>query len=109
VLTNPDRPTGRGRGLRETPVGILAGELSLPIIKPGRLGKDAREEAAGYGAELLVVAAFGRFFGPKFLSLFPKGAINLHPSLLPKYRGPSPIPAAILAGETETGVTILDR
>ena len=106
VLTNPDRPTGRGRGLRETPVSVLARELKLPTIKPERLGKAAREEAAAYGAELLVVAAYGRFFGPKFLSLFPRGAINLHPSLLPKYRGPSPIPAAILAGDTETGVTI---
>ncbi|HUX21296.1 MAG TPA: methionyl-tRNA formyltransferase [Spirochaetia bacterium] len=106
VLTNPDRPTGRGRGVQETAVSLAAKRLNLPLIKPARLGKQAREDIAAYEPEVLVVAAFGRFFGPKFLSIFPQGAVNLHPSLLPRYRGPSPIPAAILGGDAETGVTI---
>jgi methionyl-tRNA formyltransferase len=87
-------------------VSLAAKELGLPVLKPDRLGRKAREAVVGYKPEILVVAAFGRFFGPKFLALFPRGAINLHPSLLPKYRGPSPIPAAILSGDHETGVTI---
>jgi len=106
ILTNPDRPSGRGGGVTETPVAAAARALGLPVMKPGRLGAPLRKEVEELGAELLVVVAFGRFFGPRFLALFPRGAVNLHPSLLPKYRGPSPIPAAILAGDTETGISV---
>ena len=106
ILTNPDRPSGRGGAVAETPVAEAARESGVPVLKPDRLGASFRAEIAAFGADLLVVVAYGRIFGPKFLSLFPKGAINLHPSLLPKYRGPSPIPAAILAGDPETGITV---
>lgn len=108
VLTNPDRPAGRGRSLVATPVGGLAAELGLPVLKTNRLGSQIRAQVAELdpAPELLVVVAFGRIFGPKFLALFPRGAVNLHPSLLPRYRGPSPIPAAILSGDSETGVTV---
>jgi methionyl-tRNA formyltransferase len=75
-------------------------------LKPEKLGRDAREAAAALAPDLLVSFAYGRLFGPRFLSLFPLGGINIHPSLLPKYRGASPIPAVILAGEKETGITI---
>ena len=81
-------------------------ELGLPVLQPERLGGDARHEVAALGAELLVCVAYGKFFGPKFLELFPAGSINLHPSLLPRYRGPAPIPAPILHGDKETGVTV---
>lgn len=106
VLTSPDRRAGRGRHTVASPVKLVAQKLGIPVIQPPRLGSQARAEAGDLGAELLVVFAYGRIFGPKFLALFPYGGINVHPSLLPKYRGPSPIPAAILAGDSETGITI---
>lgn len=106
VLTSPDREAGRGRHTVESPVKLQALELGVPVVQPPRLGSDARRHVGELSPQLLVVFAFGRIFGPKFLALFPKGAINVHPSLLPKYRGPSPIPAAILAGDSETGVTV---
>jgi methionyl-tRNA formyltransferase len=70
------------------------------------LDAKARKEIAALQCDLLITFAYGHIFGPKFLALFPKGGINIHPSLLPRYRGPSPIPAAILAGDTETGISI---
>ncbi len=106
VLTSPDRPAGRGRELLASPVKSLALELGLPILQPDRLGSESREAVAALSPDLLVVVAYGHIFGPKFLTLFAKGAINLHPSLLPRHRGPSPIAAAILAGDRETGITI---
>jgi methionyl-tRNA formyltransferase len=76
------------------------------VIKPESLKSEAREMAAALRPDLLVSFAYGRIFGPRFLALFPRGGINIHPSLLPKYRGPTPIPQAILAGDRETGITI---
>jgi methionyl-tRNA formyltransferase len=115
VLTNPDSPRGR-RGQREpTDVSAAAAALSVgrearglpPIVqlKPERLGQEARDAAMALKADLLLVFAYGRIFGPKFLSLFPLGGVNIHPSLLPKYRGAAPIPAVILARDRETGIT----
>lgn len=106
VLTAPDKVSGRGRKLTPSPVKAAAAELGLNIIQPERLGADARGMAADLGADLLVVFAYGRIFGPKFLSLFPLGGINMHPSALPKYRGPSPIPAVLLAGDAETALSV---
>jgi methionyl-tRNA formyltransferase len=115
VLTNPDSPRGR-RGQRE-PTGVSAAAAALsagrearglpPIVqlKPERLGQEARDAAAALNADLLLAFAYGRIFGPKFLSLFPLGGVNIHPSLLPRYRGAAPIPAAILARDRETGIT----
>ena len=106
VLTAPDREKGRKRVLHPPPVKEAAGELDLPVLQPPRLNAEARRLVRTYEPELLVVVAYGRIFGPKFLDMFPHGGINLHPSFLPAYRGPSPIPAAILAGDTETGITV---
>ncbi|WP_455381118.1 methionyl-tRNA formyltransferase [Salinispira pacifica] len=106
VLTAPDRPSGRGRALEPAAVKRAAVELGLPLFQPERLGADARREISPAGAQLLVCVAYGKIFGPRFLALFPQGGLNLHPSLLPRYRGPAPIPAAILAGDDVTGVTI---
>jgi methionyl-tRNA formyltransferase len=106
VLTSPDTPIGRKKEPQPSPVKRWASARGLPVIQPSRLDGAAREQAGGYRPDLLVVVAFGRIFGPRFLDLFPEGGINLHPSLLPAYRGPSPIQAAILAGDTETGVTV---
>ena len=106
ILTAPDRRVGRGRRVALSPVKERAAELGIPILQPERLGSDARRAVAELKPDLLVCAAYGRIFGPKFLSLFESGGINIHPSLLPRYRGPAPIPAAILGGDTQTGVTI---
>jgi methionyl-tRNA formyltransferase len=116
VLTNPDSPRGRRGQSEPTEVAAAAGLLSdgrlerglspIVLLKPERLGSAAREEAAALKPDLLVSFAYGRLFGPKFLSLFPLGGLNIHPSLLPRYRGASPVSAAILARDRETGITI---
>jgi len=104
VLTNPDTPKGR----HGTPVPTEVGQAAenLVIYKPVKLDAAAREQVSALKPDLLVSFAYGRLFGPKFLSLFPQGGINIHPSLLPKYRGPSPIQAAIMNRDTETGISI---
>lgn len=106
VLTAPDRQKGRGRSLVPSPVKAAAQELGLQVVQPPRLNAEARRLVAALRPEVLVVVAYGRIFGPKFLDLFEQGGVNLHPSLLPRHRGPSPIPAAILAGDQETGITV---
>ncbi|MDR0689579.1 MAG: methionyl-tRNA formyltransferase [Spirochaetaceae bacterium] len=116
VLTNPDSPRGRHGRAEPTEVGAAAAILSEKLIVRGKpplviikaLTLDARIRAA-VGAlkpDLLVSFAYGRIFGPKFLALFPLGGINIHPSLLPKYRGAAPVPAAILHRESKTGISI---
>ena len=106
VLTCCDRPAGRGGGLLPSPVKVRALALGLPLLQPARLDAAAIEEARRLNPEMLVVAAFGRIFRKEFLDIFPAGGINVHPSLLPRYRGPSPVSAAILSGDSETGVTV---
>jgi len=116
VLTNPDTPKGRHGTPRATETGEAAEKILLqfkeqgrdifPILKPAKLDACAREQIALLKSGLLVSFAYGRIFGPKFLSLFPLGGINIHPSLLPKYRGPTPIQAAILNRDTVTGITV---
>ena len=106
VLTNPDRPVGRGKQAVATPVKQEALTLHLPVLQPRTFDTAFLEQVRAVDAELLVAAAFGRIFSREFLGLFPQGGINLHASLLPGYRGPSPITAVILNGETRTGVTV---
>lgn len=108
VLTQPDRPAGRGRALRRSPVALAADELDLRLLTPPSL-RDA-EAVAELGAlepEAIVVAAYGQILRQEVLTIPPKGVLNVHPSLLPRWRGPAPIPAAILAGDSTTGVTIM--
>jgi methionyl-tRNA formyltransferase len=106
VLTNPDRKKGRGKQMSATEVKIKALELGIPVIQHEHLYRQAREEIAALQPDLLVSFAYGRIFGPRFLSLFPLGGVNVHPSLLPSYRGCAPIQAAILSGDRSTGITI---
>ncbi|MCL2832712.1 MAG: methionyl-tRNA formyltransferase [Treponema sp.] len=116
VLTNPDTLHGRKGGAVPTEISAAASILSAeqqargsqPIVqlKFDRIGAQARNQIAALNCDLLVCFAYGRIFGPKCLSLFKLGAINVHPSLLPRYRGPAPIQAAILGRDKETGVTI---
>ena len=106
VLSAPDSAKGRRKTPTPTPVAAAAEAKGIPVFKPQRLGRAAREEISGVKPDILVCVAYGRIFGPKFLGLFPFGGINLHPSLLPRHRGPAPIPATILAGDSEAGITI---
>lgn len=106
VLTNTDKPAGRGRGVKPSAVAVEAESFGIPLIKADRADEEIARIARGYGPTLLVVVAFGHIFTPAFLDIFPMGGVNLHPSLLPKYRGPSPITAAILNGDRETGITV---
>jgi methionyl-tRNA formyltransferase len=106
VLTAPDSRAGRGRATLAPAVKQKAVELGLPVFQPETINESFIEQVRAAAPELLVVAAFGVIFRKPFLDAFPRGAINVHPSLLPRYRGPSPISAAILAGDAETGVTI---
>jgi methionyl-tRNA formyltransferase len=114
LLTNPDSPRGRRGTPEPTELAAAAARLSaqagalpvIPVLKPEKLDGAARELTAALRPDLLVSFAYGRIFGPKFLALFPLGGINIHPSLLPKYRGAAPIPVAILNRDRETGLTI---
>jgi methionyl-tRNA formyltransferase len=106
VLTSPDKPAGRSGQPIPPAVKRKALDLGLAILQPEKLDEPFREQVKRLAPDVLVVVAFGKLFKQEFLDLFPLGAINMHPSLLPKYRGPSPLQAAILAGDTETGVSI---
>lgn len=108
VVTQPDRPAGRGSKLRPPPVKVAAESLGIPVYQPESL---RRAEPVARLVELepdvIVVAAFGQMLPPSVLDLPPHGCLNIHASLLPRWRGAAPIAAAILAGDTETGVTLM--
>jgi methionyl-tRNA formyltransferase len=108
VITQPDRPSGRGRQLAPPPVKVLADALGLPCIQPERLRQpEALAQLQAWQPDLIVVAAFGQILRPAVLDLPRFGCINVHASLLPRWRGAAPINAAILHGDVETGVTIM--
>lgn len=106
VLTNPPSSRGRHSELVPTEVARCAEKHGIPIFAFDHLKEEARNAVSVLKAGLLVSFDFGRIFGPKFLGLFPLGGINLHPSSLPKYRGCTPVPAAILNGDKEIGVCV---
>jgi len=114
LLTKTDTPKGRSGAPEPTECAQALAALQqttdaarlIPILKPEKLDSAVREQIAALRADLLVTFAYGKIFGPQFLALFPLGGINIHPSLLPRYRGPAPIPAAILNREAVTGITI---
>jgi len=108
VYTQPDKPAGRGRSLVSTPVKKAAIAHKLPVIQPASL-KDAEAIAqlAGFHPDIIVVAAFGQILPRSVLDLPSHGCINLHPSLLPRFRGASPVASAILAGDDFTGVSVM--
>ena len=108
VVTQPDRASGRGRELKPPPVRLLAQELEIPIMQPEKLKQpEAMEQLRAWAPDLIVVAAFGQILRKDVLELPRFGCINVHASLLPRWRGAAPINAAILAGDEETGVTIM--
>lgn len=108
AYTRPDSPSGRGQRLTPPPVKAYALERGLTVAQPETLRRQqAQEELRAFAPEALVVAAYGRILPPEVLAIPPKGVLNVHPSLLPKYRGPSPVATAILDGAQTTGVTIM--
>jgi len=108
IVTQPARQAGRGRKPRPTPVAGWADEHSLPFIEADSVNTpEMVAKIADYEPDLIVVIAFGQKIGTELTSLPPKGAINVHASLLPKYRGAAPINWAIINGETETGISII--
>lgn len=108
VVTQPDRPAGRGRRLQPPPIKVLADQLDLLTAQPKSLRSDAAlEQLQAWAPDLIVVAAYGQILRPNVLDLPPHGCINIHASLLPRWRGASPIQAAILHGDPQTGITIM--
>jgi methionyl-tRNA formyltransferase len=108
VVTAPDKPKGRGMKLAPSDVANWATERNIPVLKPATLkGDDAEWDLRAVGADLHIVAAYGKIIPKNILDIPPKGALNVHPSLLPKFRGPSPIESAIISNEHHTGVSIM--
>jgi methionyl-tRNA formyltransferase len=108
VLTQPDRPSGRGLKPKPSAVKELAGQRGLPLAQPPTLrAEETQQLLAGTGAPAMVVAAYGLILPQAVLDLFPLGCINIHASLLPRWRGAAPIQRAILAGDTRTGISIM--
>jgi methionyl-tRNA formyltransferase len=106
VVTSPDAPRGRGLVLTPSPVKVLALEKGVEVTTPEKLDDATMTAIRAYGADYGVCVAYGKIFPEALIYAFPKGVLNVHYSLLPKYRGATPLEAALLAGERETGVTI---
>ncbi len=108
VFTQPDRPAGRGRELTAPPIKQLALEHELPIAQPESLTANrALSSLRSWSPQVIVVAAYGQILPPEVLELPPHGCVNVHASLLPRWRGAAPVQAAIRQGDAETGVTIM--
>jgi methionyl-tRNA formyltransferase len=108
LYTQPDKPEGRGRAIKMSPVKMAALGFGLPVVQPESLKeKVAEEQLAGFQPDVVVVAAFGQILPRAVLEIPRHGCLNIHPSLLPGYRGAAPVAAAILAGDEITGVTIM--
>jgi methionyl-tRNA formyltransferase len=106
VVTQPDKPAGRGQRLTAPPVKVRALAAGVPVVQPGRVRDPGwAERLAAFGAEVAVVVAFGQILPKTVLDVPARGSINVHASLLPRYRGAAPIAWAIIRGETVTGVT----
>src|ERR1700742_4895534 len=108
AYSQPPRPAGRGHDLRKSPVQVLAEKHSIPVHTPVSLKTaDAQATFAAHDAELAVVAAYGLILPPTILDAPKRGCLNIHASLLPRWRGAAPIQRAILAGDAETGISIM--
>jgi methionyl-tRNA formyltransferase len=108
VWTQPDKPAGRGNRLKMSPVKEFAVENNLPVFQPAKIKTaESVELFKSHNADVAVIVAYGRILPETYLNAFPKGAVNVHFSLLPKYRGAAPVNWAIVNGETKTGVTTM--
>lgn len=106
VITQPDKPKGRSLQLSPPPVKVTAGKLGLPIAQPAKI-RDAIETIRAQQPDVIIVVAYGQILPAALLAIPPCGCINVHTSLLPRWRGASPIQSALLAGDSETGVTTM--
>jgi methionyl-tRNA formyltransferase len=108
LVSQPDRPKGRGQKLQATPTKLVAEAAGVPVLQPTRLKEDAFADAlVALSPDLGVVAAYGRIIPDRILQIPRLGMINIHASILPRYRGAAPVHRAVVNGETETGVTIM--
>lgn len=109
VVTQPDRPKGRKRRLTPCPLNKFAKERGLPLLTPEKIAcPEAQRQIAELDPDLFAVAAYGQYIPASITSLAPRGAINMHPSLLPRYRGAAPIQWALANGDTQSGVSIIN-
>ena len=106
VVSQPDKPVGRKHTIQMTPTHVLADQYQIPVIQPDFL-KEHVEDVLRYEPELILTCAYGQFVPVRILEYPRYGCINVHPSLLPKYRGGAPIHHAVMGGETETGVSLI--
>lgn len=106
VVTSPDAPKGRGLTLTPSPTKVLASEHGIPVLTPTILDTSLIEEIKAHGADYALCVAYGKILPEELIVAFPLGILNVHYSLLPKYRGATPLEAALLHGDSETGVTI---
>lgn len=106
VVVSPDRPQGRGLVMTACPARVLAESHGLPVLAPERITPEVIEEIQKYKAEYAIVVAYGKILPESLIEAFPLGVLNIHYSLLPKYRGASPVEAALLHGDSVTGVSI---
>lgn len=107
VVTRPDRPVGREQTLEQSPVKVTATKHGIAVFQPERLNDEAIREIKEWKPDIIVVAAYGRILPKSLLELPGFGCVNVHTSLLPRWRGASPIQNALMAGDTETGVTLM--
>lgn len=108
VVTQPDRPKGRGHALAPPPIKEVAQRAGIPVVQPVKIRTpDFLERLTAWAPDLIAVAAFGRILHAPILTLPPSGCVNVHGSLLPKYRGAAPVQWAVINGETETGITTM--
>jgi methionyl-tRNA formyltransferase len=108
VVTQPDKPSGRGGKITSPEVKIFAEQKNIPVMQFQSLKKtEAVETLSSFHSDIFVVVAYGKLIPSSILNIPPKGVVNVHPSLLPKYRGPSPMQSAILNGDKKTGISIM--
>ncbi|MEX2145350.1 MAG: methionyl-tRNA formyltransferase [Candidatus Spechtbacterales bacterium] len=107
VITAPDKPVGRKQKLTPSPVKVLAKKNKIPVLEPERLDNEFINKLRSDSYDFFVVAAYGKLLPPDILETPKKGALNVHPSILPRWRGASPVQHAILSGDKETGSTIM--
>ena len=107
VVTQPDKPVGRTKVLTAPPVKVLAQENNIPVLQPDKFSNLTIKQLNNFTPDLFVIVAYGKILPQELIDIPHFGAVNIHPSLLPKYRGPSPLQAQILNGENKTGVSIM--
>jgi methionyl-tRNA formyltransferase len=106
VVTSPDKPVGRKQIVTPPPTKTVAEELGIPVLQPEKLDEDFQNKIKELSPSIGIVVAYGKIIPQKLIDIFPKGLLNIHYSLLPEFRGASPVESAILSGKKETGVTI---